>query len=668
MELQEIYEITDIKCVITIDDEWHFDNVAEAILYDALRLSTNDLKEFLKRICITHQDVYHKFNNAIETLHNLGFNIVDKAIGQIYRYISDDSKLQTIKEFSDKDIKIIQTDIEEFGLGLSERGVASLKDFITAARKGNIPLRIYRDFLDSDKEKIKISIQGLIEDDGYALFLIDDQLNGNYRAKEIVDFIKEEKLNDKVACVLVTSKDSQSIEESTNDLFIEYVQKGENIGEQIRTAYIKSLYRIMLRKLEHSKIEAINVAFKTVYQNPNTAFHISEMAQKEGALNFDIILKWIDAQENQHIEKEQSDLIKKFIRYSSVLNSINDELRDVDQGDDPFDSGLYVNDIYDLSVNELYKPIDIGDVFLINDGYYILIGQQCDLQVRENGKRKLNFFEFLSAEPYSGYLGSKEDAIGYENAIINYFPFEQNKMLKINCTRRCYAQTEIFDLCSYNENGEAKLNIDAELSCSIKALMSCGMNKLYNILQEKFKNMINTREIVSQLDSVQQSSINEFIDILSDKDPIIKIRSFNDKNNQVNYNVKRIARLKKHANILYKLYLNHRGREAEEAIFLSRYRHFNYLINDVECEGVCLESTKNRKEDTLHKLDWWIKKTDLNNCLDKLGAEPYTNSDKNEYVQLKGRTGTIESFNYKKTYDQKIKNVKLEISINDHQS
>ncbi len=646
MNLSEIYEITDIKGVITIDDEWHFEYKAESILFDLFRMPDEDVDMFFQLIASKNKEIFEKISNARKALKKQQFECRGKAVGQIYRYITDDQTLKIIKGFTDRDVEVIKSETEQFGLGLAEKGVVSLSDFIIAARSNKIPIRVYTDFLDSDMDSINNSIQKLTQSGGYVLCLIDDNLNGSYRANEIINYLQNSKINNRISCVLVTSSVSQ--EQFNNKIFIEYVQKGEDTNDKIKAAYVKSLYRIMLNNLQKAKIESLNAAFCEAYQNQNIATFLSEMAKYEGVLNFDVILKWLEVKENQYIETKQREMIKKFITYSSIINSIESKSVEFDPGKNVCDIEMYENDIYDLTINELYKPIDVGDIFLIEGKYYILLGQQCDLAIRQKGKRKARTFEFVHAEIEDKQLINKEDRMGYDCAVINYFPLEPNKMLKIDCTHCYFGKPEIFDLCAFNDEGEARISLNEGLPNKVKALMHSGMHELYKAIQDTYKKIINFKAI--EFNEEQERVSKSFLDTLKDESQIVDVYSFLNEDGYIHYNIKRVARLKKHANILYKLYLNYRGREAEEAVFFSKFDDILYTMNSHAFNGFCLVSSKNRDGNDLCKIDWWIKREDLNRCLEELGIEA-NNDDDSEYIRLEHKEKAFNKFKCRKSYD-----------------
>ncbi|MCH5142934.1 MAG: hypothetical protein J1G07_04415 [Clostridiales bacterium] len=660
LTLQEIFATTELKGIISIEDAWTYSKKVEAVLFDLYRMPEQDRQLCLESVKLKNREIHNKINAVMTKLYEEGFNIEGKAAGIIKRYVSEGAG-RLIDSITTEDIENIDEIVKEYGLSLDELGIASLKDIISAGKElGSISFRFYADFLNEDKTHMEDAIHKLTENGGYVLCIIDDQLNGSNRAHEIIATIETSDYKDKTICVLLTSNDNTANQKFNNNIFVEFIKKSaNNSGKLFENAYLCSLYRIMLKKLQAAKVNAINETFDSAYLDENTANFISQMALSDGALNFDYILKWLDIKEKKHLESKQIEVIKNAIKLSNALNLINvDNAIEVNNYGD---EDLYKIDTFDLTVNELRKPIDIGDVFEVDGKNFILIGQECDLAVRRSGERRTEILEFISAELRDKPINyNKEIDHGYEQAIINNFPAgEQIKYISINCGRRYYGKTEIFDMCSFDKNGIAQIYLNDPLSLEVKALISEGMEKMYGNIQDKFENLIEVRNMINNEDLFLE--FGRSVGLSTKNNEVIDYFSYAKDDNLIKYNVKRLCRLRKHAGLLHKLYLNHRGRQAEEAVCFSRYLTTYYVLGEKEYKAYCLRSTNDSKNeyDKLHRSHWAVRREDVNEYLMQVYNVGLDIQE--EYLYLTKIDEKQLGFNFIKSFDKDKDRVRLTI-------
>jgi hypothetical protein len=102
-----------------------------------------------------------------------------------------------------------------------------------------------------------------------------------------------------------------------------------------------------------------------------------------------------------------------------------------------------VSECYDFNINKKYLPVSYGDIFKIKDEYYLLIGQACNLTIRENGKRtaqcatlaKISIFKDNDSNEISKY-------------VLKYFNTESKYTIDFNnCIN---VDFNVLDLCTIN--------------------------------------------------------------------------------------------------------------------------------------------------------------------------------------------------------------------------
>ncbi len=656
LNLNDIFKSTNLKGIISIDDTWNYNTNAEACLWDIYNLSEYDRQFLLSEIKDYYVDIAQIVSEAIDELSRIGFDCTEGAKGQIFIYLKDAKSLDALKKFTNEHVEKILDIIQKYGVGLQISGIPSLTEILQASRDESIPIRIYTDFTSDDQTHFVESIKQLSGDDGYVFCIIDDQLGGESRAAEIIKVISEtSEIKNKVSSVLLTSGDTEDKQIYNGDIHIEFIKKetsgaNNNIGEKISAAYIKSLYRIMLSKLQNAKQDAINSVFDSLYGEVDTALYISKMAEQEGCVNFDMINKWIQTKELLELEEKRILDIKSIIILSNALNNISPNEKPV--GSDYInENDLYSIDAYDTSVNQLHKAIDVGDVFEVNGEYYVLIGQECDLSIRSDGKRNTEVLEFVKATIFDSVSDIIKNDFKIESAIIGKFPIDNSnfKYISIACSKRYYGKTDIFDMCSYNDDGSSQICINEPLDCNIRALLPKGLNLLYDLIQQKY---LNYNCVKKQLDKEQFAVFVKNISLTNEKNHVISYESFNmSEDSVVSYNVKRICRLRKHANLLHKMYLNYRGRQAEEAVCFSRYANIKYQLGKFNFEALCLLSSKegNNKPKNLHKRCWMVKTKDINEYLKDVGKTVI--QEEREYIELQGTSNKLYELTFNKKYN-----------------
>ena len=132
-----------------------------------------------------------------------------------------------------------------------------------------IPIRVYTDFSAQDKAHFERSVSELTSNNGYVFCIIDDHMQQENRADEILKLIADNAAyQKKVGCVLVTSGNNSNKARYDSNIHVEFIQKQtvttkraiDNFNIQLSMAYLKSLYRVMLANLQIAKKEAIDLS------------------------------------------------------------------------------------------------------------------------------------------------------------------------------------------------------------------------------------------------------------------------------------------------------------------------------------------------------------------------------------------------------------------------
>ncbi|MDB5227808.1 MAG: hypothetical protein JWN78_2001 [Bacteroidota bacterium] len=237
-------------------------------------------------------------------------------------------------------------------------------------------------------------------------------------------------------------------------------------------------------------------------------------------------------------------------------------------------------------LNGLRKPIDNGDIFTMTEGEkkgkkFILVAQECDLMVREDGKRGTRTAILCEIETFTEKQLHKEISDKYEKEIkkgkfnnhffadrykLEYFESGTNKAGLVYFSKTVVVDLNVCDLIVFNDSGEALLDLTAN---------SYDENLYNKAWKERYKLISNEFIIEKQIIEKQYAAIAGLGDANLKTAMQAKFNylfSFINKLGiQVNYNsdkfifgLKRIARLRqpKSRNLLDRYY-QHLSRIAE---------------------------------------------------------------------------------------------------------
>ncbi len=152
------------------------------------------------------------------------------------------------------------------------------------------------------------------------------------------------------------------------------------------------------------------------------------------------------------------------------------------------------SDIWKIQKDELYEspehlnrnhfPLELGDIFTKTDAdsqkHYILLAQPCDLMVRSNGERQPEIEHVPVAEVVKASPDAKPNPYAEKMAYYGDRPDEQ-WYVKLKQVRQ--VKVFVLDLCVFNEDGSATLQLDGEASDMIRP----SWKARYPVLAKHFK-------------------------------------------------------------------------------------------------------------------------------------------------------------------------------------
>lgn len=645
----EFYSLMGIAGVIIVEDQMKFDNSRKAILLDYLMMEDVDRKDFISNIEEkTFKDKLSNIYNAYLEYRDL-FEWDKVPARDIEYYVKKrtfNDLYSAIVSITDKEIEENETVFQRFGLGIEQEKALGYKGILDGLKTaGNsLPLRIYTDFSAPDLKFICEDIKRFTHHNRFFLCIIDNFMQGEARGKEILDELEKIENAQKNGICITLSSQADNIARKTDEMYVGFVNKSaENIDKEIKIHLIKSQYKIMLNLFKEKRRQVFQKTFDYVAENMEVAVYLSAMAKEEGITNHEILNQWIDLREKFYTYQDCKKELKRMVLLSSLLERL--EKGEVTKEIEPKDVIEFQRfEQYDYSVNEFMIPPMSGDVFYIKGNYYLLVGQECDLSIRDN-QRKNSIAELIPIKLVKNVdLGCNKENYNYEKLLLGKFETIDNKTcnISIDCTRRVIIDNEILDLCTFNEQGHAWFNINQEMDIRAKYMLPIQWQKYYDNLKEHFNKLQTKYDTINLYQQLLGFGVEELVCDMgaSHNNRIVSIIDFAVDDNIIKYDVRRVCRIRQHVLLVNKMYLEYRGRQAFNTINMDMSIAIQYTLvlenSGYKIEGkqaIAMLTTSRRKNDNVKGLDWIISKNDL---IQFIRSEDADAEKGNKYEKLLG--------------------------------
>lgn len=678
----EFYSLMDIAGVIVIEDTMEFDSSRTAIMYDYLIMTDSDRKNIITNISSRQlgEKLANIYAEYLKYKSDFVWEMVPKRDVEYYIQSKGFHDLyQAIEIITESEIVENIALFQRYGLGVKiERALGYRGLLEDSKREGrSIPLRIYMDFVAPDLRNMEQDIQFFTKENKFFLCVIDNFMNGEARGKDIIDELQNNKFAKKNGICIALSSQKEDITRKTEEMYVGFVNKSaKNIDEQIKKHLIMSQYKIMLSLLNKKRVYALQKSFSYAADNMEVAVFLSAMAKEEGITNHEILNQWIDLREKYYTYQDSKEEIRRIILLSSLFERIGDgeSVKEVEASDI---AEFQRFEQYDYNINEFMSPPLSGDVFYIKGKYYLLVGQECDLSIR-NGQRKNPIAEMIPINLIKNMdMGNDKEDYNFEKLLLGKFKTidGQTCNISIDCTKREIIDNEILDLCSFNERGESQLCVGQEMDVNVKYLLPMQWQHYYNNLQDRFSSLKNKYTAIKQNEQALGFDVMQLVYDMgaSHNNRLVSIVEFVVDKNTIKYDVKRVCRIRNHVLLINKLYLEYRGRQAFNTINMDVGRTALYTLemensgNRAEGKRATVILTTSRKENrNTKRRDWLIDKMDLLQFIkdvkpDKSSKYENLLSNLDEKLLLEDISGFIEKNAIK--YTKQIKGDELLLKI-----
>ena len=631
MSYRELFSSINCQRIVFFEDDFEqTEYKKERAIYDITRMEKGDRELFLAEIDKESPNLKKQLRAFLESFDKYfdkigvwrdtvvfgdittSFSLIGALASEYQTEIE-----QLYSEIKEQDLFSVYGVGEKYGIGVSQPAqYESIFDEYLLFDNRAKSFRIYTDY-SANIAALFLEDINEASDKKSVVCVIDNQLGAAKRAGEIIQTIKDASPQERKNIVGCVFSSQDLFEEISKDVYFEYVSK-TNI-ENLEACLAKSAYNYYLAELKEETIKGLTAAFESAQESKGIAYYLSKKAMKEGESEYQIINDWIQLlSANAHAE---STNVKHLIALSRVINSLEDTIDEPD----PSLQKLNTLEAFDYSVNDYYLPIAAGDIFTDDkDNWYVLIGQDCDMARSVSRHPRNALAELLPAKvrPQTEY---KKWAMDLEKASIYSFRktlSENSEILQVDYQKRKYIANEILNLCAYNADGICKISISQELGDEQKRLMPQYMADYYRTLQKYF---IAAKTIKEQAKEAFNVICNPEPEKVSrEKEAIlIRIDDFSENADQVVFGLRRVCRLT-HTYVfyLYKLYLEHRGRQPFQTINLVRVDEVSLPVftNNAKTDHLC---TVRRAEDPnkSNPKDWYwtISKAEVTRISELLG-------------------------------------------------
>ena len=358
---------------------------------------------------------------------------------------------------------------------------------------------------------------------------------------------------------LFTTQANPTQPETYKSYFVREVLKGNENLIQIIAGYLTdSAYATVFKSFHDDYIASADSALAMALKNQQNVKHVIKKSINEGISPFDSLKAWFDQIVQHHIDLRQIESIDyyssltKFFDQQSLLD--HEGLKDFG----PDLEKLNSFELFDSYINEKGLPIYPGDIFLKDNEYYILIGQVCDLLIRETGNRGAKIAEFLKVnfKPYPDKEEEKfkveVDKSGRKTIKIHHFYDELTRSygvaeIEITSKNMFYGDFLVLDLCHFNSSGISQLLVDDFEE----------YKKYHWMTDEKLKYLVSSRDyLVQQKDNLVNSK-----GVLELNGNIFNPGNLVEAEGKLSFGFKRVSRLKgRFYDSLYQQVINYKAR------------------------------------------------------------------------------------------------------------
>ena len=300
------------------------------------------------------------------------------------------------------------------------------------------------------------------------------------------------------------------------------------------------------------------------------------------------------------IAKEYDNIAKRIDAYRKAAEAMPPTFKDKDDYAQVLE--VRTAECYDTSVNGRYLPALSGNIFRIDSDesphYYLLLGQACNLTVRDEGGRTAQCATLAEITIGRSKSDSRPDTLNY---FWNVIGGKKDDEWRVDFNRMINVDFNALDLCSLNVNGEAKANLNEAGALDSPFRYPRSIRKRleeavahnwkqaqqYQAQCERFKRLRGAYESKDpdiaeilgniELDFLDFPKIAASVREIYSDNSLNVVPEFGDR--CVTYNIRRLARLSEvYTDKILREYANYHSRKAVDFDFAKFYQTIRYEV------------------------------------------------------------------------------------------
>ncbi len=473
---KNIFDVIGIKSVFWVDDKFSADNEdshqeQECITHLIARHQMGNFDEINTLInnILNDQEFYIDANTPEKEFRDyLEEKITDANIKSIVQYLKIESDL------SNESFLLLQKVLNGTGAKLQTLSWNEWNQHKSKLKEEeNSFFMIDHDFSDEmdaigNGGDIIESLTQEMTDSSFCFLLTHRPITGD-QEDELRKKIIQEKNLDEAAQVRfsVVSKTNLNFE---NTGTLDY-----NFGEITKSVYLRRANVNVFDALKSQIFTQLNELRSDLCQS--STFEIEQVVfnrtRREGSSEVDLLRRFINIKSDKALldtiqDASVIEVLKKIRNVQSIQKEATQEQKAISSTCKKFSHYRKI-ELFDDFVNLINSPLSSGDIFEFGEGgsrsSYILIAQDCELILRDDGTRKcaevilLPFSKVEKALTISNEKRRKFARMDIDNYILLLPDEEVVSKLEFDLTKAITVTTEILDLCVFNTNGDLKLNL-----------------------------------------------------------------------------------------------------------------------------------------------------------------------------------------------------------------
>lgn len=603
-KLQHLIKHLNVGCIVLVEDDFScLEDEAELIsgllylnhkdvelLLEDLEFNANE-KELVRNYISAFNKLQHEKKYTVKETRQvieLFLDIYKDTSQEILDLLLVANQVYALFEQHLKKNEIIKNVLLKYGVAEKPENYIEL---FKELEYQHSPVRIYKNAPPSKWTSINHDIDKLnMKPNDFILYIVDKNL-GDGDTEAGTHFLDNQLKHPRnIISVMYTSKAKDININGLEDYFKIQIAKGsEELIEKITDGLALSAYVHLFRKMKEIYLQSIDLTFDMAVKRKENMLSLANLAHLEGITIFEVITNWIKLVEkkvtNESLFNESAEGVSNYSFIVGLTNFINENYlkvpdREIDQHFEEVLQELNTFEMFDYNVNRRHLPPAPGDVFMINNEYYILVGQECDTIVREDkASRNNGSADLLKCNFVPNILDNKIDT-GVRNVIFNYFVSQDEPgALDVQLNQPMSCDFNIVDTVTFNTSGVGSIALEMNLDKDIEKLLPNAWIKYYNILQSKFKKIDDFNKILlaqgKKLSDLSSSEFDAF--------------SYEEKYGFVEYPLKRICRLNgEFKDLLVKSYWNYRSRAGVNTIPLYEMEQIEFMQFEYGYKGKIL--------------------------------------------------------------------------------